>query len=1011
MAIKANAALRKHEKCSLNLIASIAYLQALIHAFVAYLEKNEMCAASLPIITKRINALMEKSAIETNVEAQRNHCLLVYFLKCVSLIKEGFELKKTLLDLENSLTVLKSINEKDAFMTRSVTYDPLFMYRTVDDECLENALLSMDKLDEKKLKEIVDHVSTNRQKLFLLVGVIASTFYLKSQQKEMNDTKRGVSDCIGEIMHTTLSKNMIECRVVKMLLKCIDFAHPMLIINSESRSPDIQIVSVLIHLLCVVIFKGEAGNCWYDILTDLEKIKSIYLPGNVGEEEKQTCVDHAEFYDHCKIRFISSKSKCPKCHQKVDYNKSCQKEKEMRTKGYEKPSDKVLISSEILQPFACNLLQFFIQGCIMLSYAIKNVDADQLQSLLCIEEKPVDLLSDVLQKKWNNLKYLLQVDNEDLCAFIHTVIHDMETAFTRRNTPYHCSTVKDCEQMENNFQLVLQNKVLRKYKCIRNARLSFYERLGMDQHSLECEIEEVCMTEMCVTEETYEIDHNLPKLFRMTRPESKDGFIAQVFQGNNQKHFPLLSLILKNEDILKLPKFILPIMQWHRSTVSIGSYKIKKVDCKNETIEKLFKLINDHKEKELFVKQFEEFQTNWNDLLVRPTTVFQSLLKQTNPLSKKTNIIDCIIIDENSIIHKVLMKLVDIHNYFIDSCLQFASASSIQSLYFLKTSENLSQVKSTSLWELAEKDTIKFSLLDENILQYSQCKLEFGEGQDRYYNLQKIENELAHDLILGKPHIFVPPTFPHISFLDELFQNTFQLLNIIKKSIQQESLPQNILNGILNKKEENDFQIVELMTVLGMSLSLLKKTKGEPSLSLIEYLENWKDIAVFPKGYRRLIPKTEDTIKLCHIVNLYVKLEEMNGESVHDSLELKYRENLPSEVEEKLKTTERSYVCHLEVLVEALKIFIHRCLSVQNSKVSLNQELNDYIEDEQFWPQGNLKDGNVCVGGKTKKLTEIIGHSVCVKHIQKTVTYIQKIIKVRFCLLKSNYFYLEFEHL
>lgn len=1011
LAIKANAALRKHEECSLNLVASIAYLQALIHAFVAYLEKNEMCAASLPIITKRINALMEKSAIETNVEAQRNHCLLVYFLKCVSLIKEGFELKKTLLDLENSLTVLKSINEKDAFMTRSVTYDPLFMYRTVDDECLENALLSMDKLDEKKLKEIVDHASTNRQKIFLLVGVIASTFYLKSQQKEMTDTKRGVSDCIGEIMHTTLSKNMIECRVVKMLLKCIDFAHPMLIINSESRSPDIQIVSVLIHLLCVVIFKGEAGNCWYDILTDLEKIKSIYLPGNVREEGKQTCVDHAEFYDHCKIRFISSKSKCPKCHQKVDYNKSCQKEKEMRTKGYEKPSDKVLISSEILQPFACNLLQFFIQGCIMLSYAIKVVDADQLLSLLCIEEEPADLLSDVLQKKWNNLKYLLQVDNEDLCAFIHTVIHDMETAFTRKNTPYHCSTAEDCEQVENNFQLVLQNKVIRKYKCIQNARLSFYERLGMDQHSLECEIEEVCMTEMCVTEETYEIDHNLPKLFRMTRPESKDGFIAQVFQGNNQKHFPLLSLILKNEDILKLPKFILPIMQWHRSTVSIGSYKIKKVDCKNETIEKLFKLINDHKEKELFVKQFEEFQTNWNDLLVRPTTVFQSLLKQTNPLSKKTNIIDCIIIDENSIIHKVLMKLVDIHNYFIDSCLQFASASSIQSLYFLKTSENLSQVKSTSLWELAEKDTIKFSLLDENILQYSQCKLEFGEGQDRYYNLQKIENELAHDLILGKPHIFVPPTFPHISFLDELFQNTFQLLNIIKKSIQQESLPQNILNGILNKKEENDFQIVELMTVLGMSLSLLKKTKGEPSLSLIEYLENWKDIAVFPKGYRRLIPKTEDTIKLCHIVNLYVKLEEMNGESVLDSLELKYRENLPREVEEKLKTTERSYVCHLEVLVEALKIFIHRCLSVQNSKVSLNQELNDYIEDEQFWPQGNLKDGNVCVGGKTKKLTEIIGHSVCVKHIQKTVTYIQKIIKVRFCLLKSNYFYLEFAHL
>lgn len=775
LAIKANAALRKHEECSLNLVASIAYLQALILAFVASLEKNEMCAASLTIITKRINALMEKSANETSVEAQRNHCLLVYFLKCLSLIKEGFKLKETLLDLENSMPVLKSINEKDAFMTQSVTYDPLFMYRTVDDECLENALLSMDKLDEKKLKEIVDHASTNRPKMFLIVGVIASIFYLKSQQKESNDTKRRISDCIDKIMHTTLSKKMIESRVVKMLLKRIPFAHPILQINSGSRSPDIQIVSVLIHLLCVVIFKGEAGNCWYDILTDLEKIKSIYLPGNVREEGQQTCVDHEEFYNHCKIRFISSKSKCPKCHKKVDYNKSCKKEKEMRTKGYEKPSEKVLISSEILQPFAFILLQFFIQGCIMLSYAIKVVDAHQLQSLLCIEDEPEDLLSDVLQKKWNNPKYLLQVDNEDLCAFIHIVIHDMETAFTRKNTPYHCSTVKDCEQVENNFQLVLQSRILEKYKCIQNARFSFYKRLGMGQHSLECEIKEVCMPELCVTEETYKKDINLLKLFRMTRPESKDGLIAQVFQGNNQNKFPLLSLVLKNEDILKLPKFILPILQWHRSTVSIGSYKMKKVDCKNETIEQLFKMINDEKEKELFVKHFEKFKKNWNYLLERPTTVFQSLLKQENPLSRKTNIIDCIIIDENSIIHKVLMKLVDIHNYFIDSCLQFATASSIQSLYFLKTRENLSQVKSTSLWELAEQDTMKFSSLDGNILQYSQCKLEFGEGQDRYYNLQKIENELAHDLVLGKPYIYVPSTFPHISFLDELFQNTFQL--------------------------------------------------------------------------------------------------------------------------------------------------------------------------------------------------------------------------------------------
>lgn len=113
------------------------------------------------------------------------------------------------------------------------------------------------------------------------------------------------------------------------------------------------------------------------------------------------------------------------------------------------------------------------------------------------------------------------------------------------------------------------------------------------------------------------------------------------------------------------------------------------------------------------------------------------------------------------------------------------------------------------------------------------------------------------------------------------------------------------------------------MIVFGMLLFFLKKIKGEFSLLLIEYFENWKDIVVFLKGYRCFILKIEDMIKLCYIVNLYVKLEEMNGEFVFDFFELKYRENLFSEVEEKFKIIERSYVCYFEVLVEVLKIFIY----------------------------------------------------------------------------------------
>lgn len=998
LAIKANDVLRKHGECSLKHAAAIAFLQALINAFVALLEQTKMSAVTFPIITQRINALMETNDDKTEVKDQRTLCLIVYFLKCLSSIKEDFELKKTVLDLENCLPVLQTFTKNDEFLTRSVTYDPLFMYRTNDDIYFENAMLSMEKEDEKKLREIVDHALTNSETMFSLVGFFARTFYLKCQQKEMNDTKRTISKCIGKIMHKNFSENIIKSRVIEMLLKITDFAHPMLHINSETKFPNIQIVSVLIHLLCIIIFKGEAGNCWFNILTDLRNMESVYLPGNVGNRIKETFIDHSKFYDHCNLRFFNTESICPKCHIECEFNASCQRDEEMRRKGYQRPSDEVLTSSKILQPFACHLLQFFIHGCVLLSYAIKVVNVDQLKSLLCIKEKPEDFLSNVLQKKWENLKYHSQMNDEDLCVFINAVIHDMEPALTLRNTPYDCSTSENCEKVEKYFQSSLQNSMLRKYKCIQNARHSFYKRIGMNQHSLEWQIQEVSTIEEATTFEL-----KLSNMFRITSPESKDGFVAQVFQGNNHIEFPLLSLILKHEDRFTLPKYILAILKWHRSTVSIGSYKIKKVDCKNETIDNFLNMENNDEEKRTIASQFLEFKTKWNNLLKSPTEVFELLLEEEKPLSKEDKIINCIIIDENSIIYKVLMKLVDIHNYFIESCLQFASTSPVQSLNFMKTSEKLSQVKSTSLWQLTSNDIIDFDFLDESIFHYSMCKLDFGEGRDRFYNLQKIENVLAHRYISGKPFIVVPPTFPKICFVDELFHNTIQLLNIIRKSIPQEKLPQNALEGILKKRDDNCNQIVELMTVLGMSMSLLKKRKGKPDTSFTKYLEDWKDIAVFPKGFKRLLPEPEEEIKLCHVVNLYIKLEELNGESVLNSMEKKYKVDLPNEAKRTLQMTGKTCLGHLEGLLEALKIFIHRNLSVQNNQVSLNQELLDHIQDEQFWTQGNLNDGVLCVKGNVKKLKDIIGNTVCVKHIYQTVTVIQDFVKVMFMPIKTHY--------
>lgn len=994
LACRASIVLRNHTECSLNLVASIAYLQALIHAYVALLKKCNMKANDLNVITPYINTLFERVDLESELEAQRAHCLLVYFLKCLSSVVESFEFGKILTSLEESLPVLKTLNGKEEYFTRSVIFDPLFMYRQDDDIDIENVLI-IEKTEKAKFQEFVKQVLIDRQKTFSLAGFIASTFFLRNKQKKMTEAKRTISQYIVEVMSTKLPE--IQSRVIELLSKTTDFAQPKMNIDTETTAPNFHIISILTHLLCLIVFKGEQGNCWYDILAGLNTKNLKFVPGKDVRQPDQTltCNFNPKSCNQCKIRFVSAESNCPNCLQICNTSVKGQQEKELQRKLEDKnSSDEVITLTRILSPVTCTFLQFLTNGIVMLADAIKGGSSDQLETVLYVRNSK-DMF-DILQEKWNHLKLLTQMNNDDLCVFIHFLIHNMGTVFTLSKPPFHCKTEEECEQVEKDFESCLLQNISGKYKSIANARLSMYKTLDMDPNScLECQIQEVCEVG-----EVQERKCNVSRLFRMTSCASTDGLLAQVFLGNNKTQFSLLGLILTKDYILALPKLILPILQWHKLTVSTGNYKMKKKDCKEITIEKFFKFEKEENRRGELEKRFYEFESAWNTLVMKHSHLLKSPPKPDDTVSSQSKVIDCIIINHESIILKVLEELVDIQNYFIDSCLKYVSTSDNPSLYFLKSGEQLSHVKSISLWDLTPKDVITFDLLTKEILRYSQCHSDFCEGKDRNYDLQKIENELAHVLFLDKPYIVVPNPLPKVLFVDELFKNTTDMLKNVRETLPQERLPQTVLNGIVQKKNSDSSQIIELMTVIGMSLSILNKTKGDPSLPLTEYLEGWKDKAVFPKAYKHLLPEPVDSIKLCHIVNLYVKLEELSGETMYGTLGPKYRSELLDAEKEHLKTTGEEFLGYLEALAEALKVSIHRCLADRNNTISVDQKLIDFINDEAFWQHNSLEDGHVSVNGKKKKLADILC-SLRVKHIYNTIKFIQDFIKVNHIFIYS----------
>lgn len=92
------------------------------------------------------------------------------------------------------------------------------------------------------------------------------------------------------------------------------------------------------------------------------------------------------------------------------------------------------------------------------------------------------------------------------------------------------------------------------------------------------------------------------------------------------------------------------ILWWYYLIVFIGSYKMKKVDCKMEIIDKFLRMEIDDIRKCFFKKWFEEFKNLWNELLKNKSYLLVFLLKDEDMLFYNSKVIECIVIDDNLII-------------------------------------------------------------------------------------------------------------------------------------------------------------------------------------------------------------------------------------------------------------------------------------------------------------------------------------------------------------------------
>ncbi|OPL33763.1 hypothetical protein AM593_02735, partial [Mytilus galloprovincialis] len=282
-------------------------------------------------------------------------------------------------------------------------------------------------------------------------------------------------------------------------------------------------------------------------------------------------------------------------------------------------------------------------------------------------------------------------------------------------------------------------------------------------------------------------------------------------------------------------------------------------------------------------------------------------------------------------------------------------------------------IHSLSIQDVKYEHLINFRL-DDDWIDYCQCETRYGLGLKMNFYLDMIEKDMEQDILSGKE---------------------------ISRNHVQNILPEKIKTAIRLQTSRDISTVSQLLTHTGMTLSLLRKKgpgSGSVDISIRDYLHNLKHITGMSSTViHSLFPSD---IKISHAVNLYQWLEELNGDSIIDTLEDEYRIKLQDNAIQCLHMA-KQYMDHLEKLDHPLKVFAHRCLSVTGNTIRHSQPLNEYLANKDLWWQDDLKYDEdkkierivVVADGVFKSLEELLSPLIMVENIYYTVQFLTEAIK------------------
>ena len=935
----------------LFLLSSVAFLRVFYTKLSKHINENRK---SIPVMSE-IDSLL-------SVGGTRRSSIQIFFLK--QLYGVGmtmFDLRKLcdsgpLPALKNQLEQRKIVNKVEL----------VSVYRLAEYDEVKAAYEHLAQKNEDKMVTIFTKCKISSNHRLALLGILINMFYVKKAVGNLNEKEEGLVDWFCH------HSNDLPSPFKELLMRIIGrekFHHSGLYISPQSSTHEIETALLILHISCVVAscVEGDISPLLPCFLSP-EKCHRTYLPAH-GEERKRLVFDEFSLRNEplpltcsCGVRIKHKhdygQNLCPYCKTEMTSNNCKTTPTQLKKNWHE--------CIESMSPSVYRALHLIVYVCLYAGLATGISSNEAVSPILQTDECGIeseitaDFCLNRIKEDLQCLMIILSCKSRPAVEVMHLVVEECTKLLQGKILSKDIfSTKEERVEWETEFTSIARNAfpdAIGSERPLKKLRIGYNENAEIHQKKI-------------YENDEYPSDFNqqseeLKRLFRVTKQASFTelrSMFLNSFKDFQQRH-GVLAILLSKFDELPYIANLYPLLRWCRFVSLTLTHRISRKEARSMIINdfidgQLSQRERSEEEKKELRNLFNDFKDAWNKMR---EFVDQNLDQDGDEmvyLTADSSIGYCLTEGEQSVYLRTAIKILQaIQNDILDEMIITSVRNDNPALSFLQKSETCCAVMSVSLQEAGEKDIINFNWPDE-FLTYTQ-KLEYGQGDTIDYDFERMEIELANEIVLGKRYLkdFLNPFI----FSKELFHSSANMLTMIRTICPQSQLPDEIHQGFDRLKHklqdaQNLLQYIEIVIfVVNMRPFPIHK-----EMTVVEFAGKLKSRIPNPLPVD-LLPEPRSSVQLTHIAALYEALEDLLADGTIEGLATQFRKELTDETKRSLNNmVNNSNGSHLKQFLTALRRFVFRYLSSEKFLLEPRTTLRSCLDEPSLWSPNQALDQQI----------------------------------------------------